>query len=120
MNATTRYINIFLSGLALVGTANQSLAAPDTGSMQDSPDSNTTGSENTEMSAEKAMPDAVPQSRPKFTGLWSLNTGAKLTQNYQFDAETHQLVIASVANLPDVKAVSYRLVYDRMKSGEDQ
>ena len=47
----------------------------------------------------------------------SLNSGARLTQNYQFDAGTDQLVIASVANLPEGQAVSYRLVYERMKSG---
>lgn len=34
------------------------------------------------------------------------------------DAETHQLVIASVATFPEGQAVSCHLVYDMMKSGE--
>jgi len=47
----------------------------------------------------------------------TLNSGARCTHTYQLDTGTDQLVIASVANLPERQAVSYRLVYERMKSG---
>lgn len=76
MNAKKRYINVFLSGLALVGTANLSLAAPDTGLLRDLPGSIATGSENAEMPAGETMPGKAPQARPNFTGLWSLNVDA--------------------------------------------
>ena len=47
----------------------------------------------------------------------TLNSGARLIQRYQLDAKSDQLEIASVANLPEGQAVSYRLVYKRVKSG---
>lgn len=251
MKATTGYIGVFMTGLALVGMANLSLAAPDTDSVRNPAGSLSTESGNTDMSGPVQAQDSAAQSRPDFTGIWSLNpdvsdnprerlkeamqarrqsnggghgtgggyggrgrgggmgrgmgggrqgspdrmggrgmkssgeslsliiaaeqidirheepmllitdennqrrrlftdfrgssvsasgsmqqrvsvagwegtvlvvetmlnSGARLTQNYQFDAGTDQLVIASVANLPEGQAVSYRLVYERMKSG---
>lgn len=250
MKATTGYIGIFMTGLALVGMANLSLAAPDSDSVRNPAGSLSTESGNTDMSGTVLAQNLAAQSRPDFTGLWSLNpdvsdnprerlkeamqarrqskgggmgggmghgggmgggmgrgmgggrhgssesmggrgmqssaeslsliiaaeqidirheepmllitdendqrqrlftdlrgssvsasggfqqhvsvagwegsilvvetslnSGARLTQNYQFDAGTDQLVIASVANLPEGQAVSYRLVYERMKSG---
>lgn len=45
--------------------------------------------------------------------------GSRLVQNYQIDSATGQLMIVAAANLPDKKAVSYRLVYDRLKPGVD-
>lgn len=44
--------------------------------------------------------------------------GKKLTQNYQLDGETGQLVISIVAQFSAVQPVSYRLVYDRQKFGD--
>ena len=45
--------------------------------------------------------------------------GKKLTQSYQIDGETGQLVIATQARLCNAQTVSYRLVYDRQKPEAD-
>lgn len=45
--------------------------------------------------------------------------GKKLTQSYQIDGETGQLVIATQARLSNAQTVSYRLVYDRHKPEAD-
>lgn len=45
--------------------------------------------------------------------------GSRLVQNYRIDPETGQLMIIAAVNLPDRQAVSYRLVYDRLKPGAD-
>lgn len=39
--------------------------------------------------------------------------GKKLTQSYQIDGGTGQLVISTAAQVSAVQPVSYRLVYDR-------
>jgi len=250
MKATTGYIGVFMTGLALVGLANLSLAAQDPDSVRNLPGSLSKESGNTDISGPVLAQDSTPQSRPDFTGIWSLNpdvsdnprerlkeamqarrrskggghgmggsmgrgggmgrgmggggrkspdrmggrgmqpsadslslisadeqidilheepmllitdendqrqrfftdlrgssvsasggfqqrvsvagwegetlvvetilnSGARLTRSYQFDTETDQLVIASLANLPEGQSVSYRLVYDRTKSGQD-
>lgn len=43
--------------------------------------------------------------------------GSRRVQNYQIDASTGQLMIITTASLPEKQAVSYRLVYDRVKPG---
>lgn len=45
----------------------------------------------------------------------ALNNGSRLIQQYRIDAETGQLVISAAVDLPGMQAVSYRLVYDRLK-----
>jgi hypothetical protein len=45
--------------------------------------------------------------------------GKKLTQIYQIDGETGQLVISTVAQPSGMQPVSYRLVYDRRTSKVD-
>jgi hypothetical protein len=47
------------------------------------------------------------------------NNGSKLVQNYQIDTKTGQLRVSTAAQLPELQAVSYRLVYDRAKPGVD-
>jgi hypothetical protein len=49
----------------------------------------------------------------------SLNNGSKLIQHYQIDANTGRLMISAAVDLPEMQAVSYRLVYDRLKLGTD-
>ena len=49
----------------------------------------------------------------------SLNNGSKLIQNYQIDASTGRLIISAAVDLPDLQAVSYRLVYDRLQPVSD-
>jgi hypothetical protein len=49
----------------------------------------------------------------------AMNNGSKLIQNYQIDARTGQLMISAAVDLPEMQAVSYRLVYDRLKLGTD-
>jgi hypothetical protein len=49
----------------------------------------------------------------------SLNNGSRLIQNYQIDANTGQLIISAAVDLPDMQAVSYRLVYDRPQPVSD-
>jgi len=49
----------------------------------------------------------------------TMTGGSRLVQNYQVDAKTGQLMIITAANLPERQAVSYRLVYDRVKHGAD-
>lgn len=45
--------------------------------------------------------------------------GSRLVQQFRIDAETGQLMISSVAELPDLREVTFRLVYDRLKTGAD-
>ena len=49
----------------------------------------------------------------------SLNNGSKLIHTYQIDASTGQLIVSAAVDLPDMQAVSYRLVYDRLKPVPD-
>jgi hypothetical protein len=63
----------FLTGLTLVGMANLSLAAPDTDSVRNPAGSLSPESGNTDMSGTVLAQDSAAQSRPDFTGLWSLN-----------------------------------------------
>lgn len=49
----------------------------------------------------------------------SLNNGSKLIQNYQIDASTGRLIVSAAVDLPDMQAVSYRLVYDRRQPVSD-
>ncbi|MFA5243566.1 MAG: hypothetical protein WC392_14460 [Sulfuricella sp.] len=43
--------------------------------------------------------------------------GSRRVQNYQIDASTGQLMIITAVSLPEKQAVSYQLVYDRVKPG---
>ncbi len=43
--------------------------------------------------------------------------GSRQVQNYQIDASTGQLMIITAVSLPEKQALSYRLVYDRVKPG---
>lgn len=45
--------------------------------------------------------------------------GKKLIQNYQFDEETGQLVISTVAQVSVAQPISYRLIYDQQKPRAD-
>lgn len=47
------------------------------------------------------------------------NGGLRLVQRYQLDAATGRLVVASAIHVPEVKPVSFRLVYSRSKGGEE-
>lgn len=49
----------------------------------------------------------------------SMNNGSKLIQNYQIDASTGRLIVSAAVDLPDLQAVSYRLVYDRLQPVSD-
>ena len=76
MSARSLYINIFLISLALIGMADLSQAAPDTGSVQNLPGSLTKDLADTNMPGTMLTRNSAPQSRPDFTGLWSLNVDA--------------------------------------------
>ena len=73
MKAITGHIGILMTGLAMVGMANLSLAAPDTDSVRNLAGSLSTESGNTGMSGTVLAQDSTAQSRPDFTGLWSIN-----------------------------------------------
>ena len=47
----------------------------------------------------------------------TMDGGTRLTQRYQIDTETGQLLISSAARLAERQPVSIRLVYDRVKPG---
>lgn len=49
----------------------------------------------------------------------AMNNGSKLIQHYQIDAKTGQLIISAAVDLPDMQAVSYRLVYGRLQPVSD-
>ena len=49
----------------------------------------------------------------------TMDGGTRLTQSYQIDAETGQLLISAAARLAERQPVSFRLVYDRMKPQTD-
>jgi hypothetical protein len=49
----------------------------------------------------------------------SMDGGTRLTQRYQIDAQTGQLLISAAARLAERQPVSFRLVYDRMKPQTD-
>lgn len=49
----------------------------------------------------------------------TMNGGTRLTQRYQIDTETGQLMISAMANLAETQPVSFRLVYDRLEPGMD-
>lgn len=49
----------------------------------------------------------------------TMDGGTRLTQSYQIDAETGQLLISAAARLAERQPVSFRLVYDRVKPGTD-
>lgn len=47
------------------------------------------------------------------------NGGLRLIQRYQMDIATDRLVIASAIHLPELQPVSFRLVYNRSKRGQE-
>lgn len=47
------------------------------------------------------------------------NGGTRLTQRYQIDAGTGQLMISAAANLSEQQPLAYRLVYDRLTPATD-
>lgn len=49
----------------------------------------------------------------------SMDGGTRLTQSYQINAQTGQLLISAAARLAERQPVSFRLVYDRMKPQTD-
>jgi hypothetical protein len=49
----------------------------------------------------------------------TMDGGTRLTQSYQIDAETGQLLISVAAKLAERQPVSFHLVYDRMKPQTD-
>lgn len=49
----------------------------------------------------------------------TIRGGPRLIQRYQIDAETGQLTISDAANLAERQPLTFRLVYDRVKPGED-
>lgn len=48
-----------------------------------------------------------------------MNHGSRRVQQYRIDAETGRLMISSAVELPNLQEVSFRLVYDRLKSRPD-
>jgi len=76
VSARSLYINIFLTSLALIGMADLSHAASDTGPVQNLPGSLTKDLADTNMPGTVLTRNSAPQSRPYFTGLWSLNVDA--------------------------------------------
>jgi hypothetical protein len=49
----------------------------------------------------------------------TMDGGTRLTQSYQINAETGQLLISAAARLAERQPVSFRLVYDRVKPQTD-
>lgn len=48
-----------------------------------------------------------------------MNHGSRRVQQYRIDAGTGRLMISSAVELPNLREVSFRLVYDRLKSRPD-